>query len=409
MDFNKSIKKHDFLLIILIAYSALLFFHFNGLSHDWPTMGDNYYDVVFSIVKGTGLNKTGLFNECKSIYELNETLPLECKRHAFSAGKDGIYPSYPPGLSFLAVPYFAIINLLNFPEFIELSSLVFFNVLLSAILILYIYKFSKLYLPEKSSKQVALIFAFGTIILTYSQTFWSDTLAALLVFAGFYYFNLFLIKKKLKYLALAGFLSGYLFLTKTVLLLFPAVLGIYLLIKDKKSAIFFGALALISAIPGMIYNYYLFGSIMATGYSGTISNYNAPVDASFSGFSNNFLIGMWVVLLGIIIYNPIVIYSIKGLAEKSIESKLLLIFFIMTILLFGAWYIPFGDWCFGPRLELYMIALLSVPFAKNYEKIKKGKYFKIILALSIIIILMSQNFYFWNRQYDLMNYLVTLF
>jgi hypothetical protein len=409
MDLAAFLKKYDFLLIIFLAYFALLFFHFNGLNHDWPTMGDNYYDVVFSIVKGVGLNKTDIFNECKTLYESNETLPLECKRHAFSAGKNGVYPSYSPGLSFLAVPYFSIINLFSFPEFIELSSLVFFNVMLSVILIFFIYKFSTLYLSEKNSKQVAYIFAFATIILTYSQTFWSDTLATLLIFSGFYYFKLFLSKKRKRYIIIAGLLSGYLFLTKTVLLIFPGILGIYLLFKEKKAAIIFGIFALISAMPGMIYNYLLFGSMLTTGYSGTISNYGIPEDVSFSGFSNNFLVGMWIVLLGIIIYNPILIYSIKGLLEKSTESKILLLFFLITLLLFGAWYIPYGDWCFGPRLELYMITLLSIPFAKNYEKIKKGKYFKLILALSIIIILLSQNFYFWDKQYEIMNYLVTLF
>jgi hypothetical protein len=158
----------------------------------------------------------------------------------------------------------------------------------------------------------------------------------------------------------------------------------------------------------MIYNQILFGSIMSTGYS-TVYSYFILSDSSFSGFSNNPLIGMWVVFFGIICYSPILFYSIKNLFEKAIEIKFILIFFIITLLLFGAWYIPFGDWCFGPRLELYIICLLSVPFAKNYEKIKKQNFFIAFLIISIIITLISQNFYFWNIQSNIMNYLITLF
>jgi len=409
MNFKELIKKHDFLIIILFAYTALLFLHFNGLTHDWPTMGDNYYDVTLSIVKGTGLNKTEIFNECKSFYEQNITLPLECKRHGFSQGLDAIYPTYPPGLSFLAVPYFFIVNLFNLPEFLELSSLVFFNVLISTVLLFYIFKFSKLYTNEKNAKQITYIFAFGTIILTYSQTFCSDTLAALLMLAGFYYFKLFLMKKDYKNIAFSGLFFGYLFLTKIVLLVFPGIIGLYLLFKDKKAAVILGLCALITAMPGMIYNHLLFGSIMTTGYSSVYDTNFLVSDASFAYFSNNIFIGSIVFLFGFLIHNLFILYSLKKLFEKSTESIFLLIFFIITILLFGMWVNHFGNWCFGPRLQLYMVCLLSVPFANSYEKIRKNKYFKTLLIISIIIALLSQNFYFWNIETNLVDYLVSFY
>jgi magnesium-transporting ATPase (P-type) len=404
MDLKELIRKYNFLIIIFMAYSALLFLHFNGLKHDWPTMFDNYYDVTLSIVKGIGLNKTEIFNECKSLFEQNQSLTLECKRHAFAQGIDAVYPTYPPGMSFLAVPYFFIVNLFNFPEFIELSSLVFFNILISMILMLYIFKFSRLYASEKSSKQIAYIFAFATIILTYSQTFGSDILGALLILSGFYYFSLFLMKKEYKNIAFSGLLFGYLFLAKMVLLVFPALIGLYLLFKDKKAALILGLCALLTALPGMVYNQLLFGSIIKTGYSAAYANFEI-VDASFAGFSTNPLIGMWVVLFGIICYSPFLIYSLKNLIQKAAETRFILLFFIATLLLFGAWIDPFGNWCYGPRLELYMICLLSIPFAKNYEKIKKEKGFWALLIISIIIILMSQNFYFWDAQNEIMIYL----
>jgi uncharacterized membrane protein len=132
-------------------------------------------------------------------------------------------------------------------------------------------------------------------------------------------------------------------------------------------------------------------------------------DSSFAGFSNNPFIGAILVFLSIIFFSPFLIYSIKHILKKDIEIRFILIFFIITLLLFGAWYIPLGDWCFGPRLELYIICLFSVPFAKNYDSITKNKYFNFLLIISIIITLMSQNFYFWDLQNKLMNYLVSLF
>jgi hypothetical protein len=409
MGLKKLIRKYDFLIIIFLAYSAFLFLHFNGLEHDWPTMFDNYYDVTLSIVKGIGLNKTEIFNECKSLFEQNITLTLECKRHGFSQGANAIYPAYPPGLSFLAVPYFFIVNLFNFPEFIELSSLIFFNIMISIILLFYIFKFSRLYANEKNSKQVACIFAFATIILTYSQTFSSDILGALLILSGFYYFKLFLMKKEYKNIAFSGLLFGYLFLVKIVLLVFPALIGLYLIFKDKKAAVILGLCALLAALPGMIYNQILFGSILSTGYSSIYSQDFVMSDASFAYFSNNVFIGSIIFLIGFFIYTPFILYSIKNILDKSIEIRFVLIFFILTTILFGMWINHFGNWCFGPRLQIYMICLLSIPFAKNYEKIKKSRYFKILLIISIIITLLSQNFYFWDIGTQLVDFIVQFY
>lgn len=424
-------REYRFLIIILLIFIFSYALHFHGLQHDLPRPIDQYYTLTINIVEKGSLIMNDNLEVLSSELCRNDTEKLfggvsnyveeiktnfeylkKCKLigHALSLGSDGnIYPKYPPGLSFLAVPFYFIAHFLGFGTLIKIASMFFLNILLSIGIIFFIFKISELYTTKENAKKIAIIFAFGTIIYTYSQTFAADVLAAFLVITSFYFFILSTKNKKIKYTFLSGFPLGYIFITKPPLLFIPAIIFlayVYLSIKEKNykySLFFLAGFCILFFITGLYY-YTAYGSFFKTGYHSKISMETylktgeiKTIDES-QLFINNPLIQGPIILFAIIFTSPFLIFSMTN-RKPLLENRVVWSILLLTLLIFGSFTSPFGAWCFGARLELFMFPLLSVPLAINFETInkKKKKIFWLLVVLAIIIsILGTLNFTMWD-------------
>jgi hypothetical protein len=296
------------------------------------------------------------------------------------------YPSKAPLLSFLGAPVYWVVK--QFGEVTELSQMLFsrlfVTILPTLLMLLLLRKFLTHFVRPEVSDFVTCIYALGTMALSYSLSFMSHQLTAVLLFCTFYV--AFLIEEKGKsprLYALVGILGG-----ATVACEYTGALGvvavssyvIFSRFKNVKSLITPVLLVVLGSIPFlafiMLYHRAAFGSPFVSGYK--FLNDAAYMDWHQGGFlgikfpdARAFGLSLFSPLRGLFALSPFLICSIWGVQFLKSKSKAL---FGMTVALIVANlyftssfnYDSWG-WTTGPRHLTPLIPFLMVPFALFLE------------------------------------------
>jgi hypothetical protein len=406
METIKQLKqRYGFILLMLLIYVLSYGLHFNGYQHDMPTMLDKYYSLTKSIVEDSTLDLNKAWEACEK-----NVSSLECMDATFVTGSGGNkYSKFSPGLSFAGVPFYFAAYKLGFGRTGKLASLVFLNTLLSLLIIYIIYRISLLTgNSERDSKCISLIFGLATILYTYSQTFACDVLGALLAISSFYYFLIYSEKNKTAYLIPIGLFTGYLYAVKPVMLIVPVALFPFVLFQmpRQRSALLksLTVLAVSFAVTlsmGAAYYQAVFSSPFNTGYTAAFQDTeDGPVvteDFVTQKFSTNPLLGAPIIIISILACSPFLAFSLFYLFKEMNPPKyFILLLLLISLMVFGSWFSPLGAWAFGPRLELYLIILLSFPLSVHFRQIKNRRLFHALLIISLLAIFSSQNFATWS-------------
>lgn len=410
-------REYFFLAAILAVYIISLGLHFNGSQQANPIGMDNYYSLTKSIVNhgtitrnsdfallNTSLCKYNLtvFLEGVDYTDFMDNMSQEWKSSChetmpFSLGIDGnIYSTYSPAISFAAVPLFFLLGDIG---------LYVTNCMLAVGIVFFIYMASKFYTTKSNAKIVASIAAFGTIIYNYSQTSGSDVLAAFLVSGAFYFFLSFSRRRSFSSPLASGLLLGLVFVTRApvVIVIIPFLLCYLWLARSdrriKYTLIFMVGIASTFSVTA-IYNISAFGGPFSTGYASTIDMLHYMLTGEIQtysladiGFTNNPIIQSPAILIGILISAPFLVYAFKGM-NSSIEDKLIWSALAMTLVLYGFYGWAFGG--FGPRLEMYMIPLMSIPLSRKIGTYKRSRLFwAVVIASVLITVAGTLNYWGW--------------
>ncbi|MFH1237367.1 MAG: glycosyltransferase family 39 protein [Candidatus Aenigmatarchaeota archaeon] len=404
--YKNLLHDYGFLAIIFMLYIVSYGLHFNGLQPDWPARCDNYYGLTQSIVERGTIDRNYEFEACR-----NNVTSFNCTNAGqLSFGTNGnVYSKLPPGLSFIGVPVYYAAYAMGYYRPMRMASLFLLNTLMSMGILFFIYEIAKMRTDRKNAMKITCVFAFGTIIYTYSQTLAADVLAAFLVTSSFFFFLKFTQRKnKYIYAFLSGLPLGYIFMTKPPLLVVAGIFLVahaYLSLKrrDVKNTAAFALGFAVLFLVGCMYYQTAFGGIFRTGYenviktetiaSGTIETYN-----ELERFSNNPLIQAPAILLGMLIVSPFIVFAWSG--RKNIEMMVIWLTVLSSAIVFGTFYSPFGA-LFGPRHELFLFPLLSLPLAENFNVMvkdnKKMRVFWLLVIVSVAInVIGCLNFAAWD-------------
>lgn len=309
------------------------------------------------------------------------------------------YSTLPPGLSFIAIPFFLIGKGIW-------NVLVFFGISMSYITITFIpmamlssisaaftitlfHKLlNELEFSDNSALLTSITLAFGTISWVYAKTFYAQSLSMLLNFFGLYLVILATKYKKINRFFLAGIVVGIATTVRVsnIFLVIPVV--IYLALKSQRINAFiffiFGTLPAVSLL--LLYNYLCFDNPFITGYY-----YDLIYDYTSisSTFSTNPLFGIYGLLFspgrGLFVYSPVLVLSIPGfyyfLKTDKEEAILFIASFLVILLFYSSYTWWHGGLSFGPRFLTDILPSIVLPLGKTLEKFSSNKYFWILFYL----------------------------
>jgi hypothetical protein len=277
-------------------------------------------------------------------------------------------------------------------------------------------------LNEKRSLVLTGIYLFGTInFALISQALWQHGALQLFTILGLYFLFNGLSAKDSNFnrqifwqYFLSGLFIGLAVLARPTAALFWVIL--YLLIYEKnyhalsgfiKKSISYGLGMVPVVLFFLWYNYTYYLSFANQGYSNQMS-------ASWvSNFPEGFL-GVWLSpSKGILVYSPVIIFSLIGLywsikkAYWKTDSRYVVFGLIVLLLTLavGLWKHWYGGWSFGYRMAsdvLPFLILLIVPYLESDWFQKTKKIFIGLIIISVLVQLFGMVFFdgIWHAAYD---------
>lgn len=293
----------------------------------------------------------------------------------------------------------------------------FFNCFVTAILLAFIYLFSRiLCYSVKVSIVVSLLLGFTTMLWTYAVEGFSEPLAFLLLFLSMIFIVLYDRHCKNSYICWSVVFLFLAVLTKVYYAMFIIPVIIYFFItcfksKDIKKIMHSILAAFITALPFMalilLTNKIKTNSYFTIGYI----NYSGNIKTTYAIM--NYITGLYGHFISsgksIFLYNPVIVLSLLAISDfykkYKNESIMFLNCFIISMILFAPIFYWYGGLCWGsryiyPLLPLMMLFLGEILSNNKFGVIKKNILpFLIIIGILIQIPSVMSGYFYW---YDIM-------
>lgn len=250
---------------------------------------------------------------------------------------------------------------------------------------------------KQSAYLAGLSYAFGTIALVYSGTFFTEPLLAFLIAISLYL----VLGKTNKEIIGASIFSGLVILAKPTGLIVGPILSVYLIIKRRSLTL--ASFPLISTmfftfIYG-VYNFVRFGNPFSFGQSwinnvpseiaSTAAEQNPASIEGALGFLSKFMVPVQGILgllispgRGLLWYSPVVILAFVGfrnaLKKNRLEALLIVVLLSGFLLIHsGSWWV--GGWSWGPR---YLLPVL--PGLLALTALMRKRWMNLLLILTVV-------------------------
>jgi 4-amino-4-deoxy-L-arabinose transferase-like glycosyltransferase len=260
-------KPKDFLKIIIVLsltgklLFAFIFIDLNDLEYY------EYGDLAKNLYQGKGYSLSHDIDKAEN--DLNNSVEPHISAYM------------PPGYVFFLYPFFTISETV-----VRNLSIIFSQILISCLLIFLVYKFTKEYFSETSAMIAAAItgflpeFVFASTHIQVTLVYQLGIIALLLQLYKLKADNL-----KLNTIIIIGIIFGSLILFRSEIILFAAMIIIYLINKKnfKESVIIMGIIILI-ILPWQVRNYIVFDKIIPITTSSGLNLYRGH---------NPYAIGVW--------------------------------------------------------------------------------------------------------------------
>ena len=341
-------------------------------------------------VQWSGAEQRSFFN---LILAVNNDHSLQIDRYESSTPDKAFYNGHyysdkAPGLSFLGVPVYAVINRMQdlarpgllLPYVIYIVSAFVVSVP-AALLALFILRFlRRLGFSEAQAFATTLVMALGTLAFPFSTLFFSHQTAAFFAFAAFYLLFAARTEKPARskatlLLFAAGALAGASVLCEYPMALMALVLFVYALacVDDKKRALAYIAGGVAPALLLMAYNYAAFEHPLHFSYFYEANTWAQVHQQGFLGLGAPQLSTLMTVLVGargLFTLSPVLLLALYGLwlmirdrqwrAEGLLFAACCAIYLVMT----AGYKVPPTDiWTPGPRFLVPVLPMLAAPLA----------------------------------------------
>lgn len=278
--------------------------------------------------------------------------------------------------------------------------------------ILYLIFRKRLALSERNSILLCCIYSFATInYASISQAMWQHGTVQLLILVGLY----FILGENLnrKQLLLTGLFWSFAFLARPTALLPIAVLSFsFTFYKNTKiDSIKKLLYILLGFVPGLLFFIYYNNT-----YYGSFSNqgYSTQLFTSWLGDFPISYLGVWLSpSKGILIYSPVIAFSLVGLyltvRNRIFDHRFLYlssgVIILLHTLVISFWKHWYGGWSFGYRMSSDVIpfmVLLLVPFITSNLYKKYFRLFLLSVFLSVLVQIFGIIFFdgIWHAAYD---------
>ncbi|EKE00364.1 MAG: hypothetical protein ACD_22C00041G0011 [uncultured bacterium] len=335
--------------------------------------------------------------------------------------------AFPVASGLLALPVYAAPVLLNMP--ITWNNLILLSHVSSALIMSFSGGFLYLLLKKHFSLSNKLIFTLTAIYLfgsvnfaMVSQALWQHGPVQLFTILGVYFLlNVYRPKTSsgvFKDLFFSGLFLGLAILSRPTAGISLAFLWLLILIPNLKNirelfkqSFFYGLGVIPVAAFFLWYNQTFYLNIANQGYSNQLQN-------NWLGrFPEGFL-GIWLSpSKGILIYSPIIIFSLVGFGlilkqvikqktwQKNLHYLTFALIVLVHVLVMGKWKHWYGGYSFGYRMASDIIPyliLLIVPYITSNLFAKTKKLFYILFGLSVCVELFGIVFFdgVWHAAYD---------
>ena len=330
--------------------------------------------------------------------------------------KGGRYSNKPPGFACAMLPFYYIFYHAVTDDFAwGLFFLQFLNSLAAALSAAVFFRIAGLFTGDEDNKAL-LTFALylGTMVFFFSNSFLSHSFSVLLLLSSVYFSLLYYrdgekpSAKALAKASAASFFAAYACFTDitniAMAVLIYSFIG-YSVLKKKRPADLIGVAA--AALPVLVlwggYNYLCFESLTGSGYQ----HYAPPDHIKWKGFSAlrvNPLKGIYGMLFspsrGLVFFSPffaaLPFVLFKAIRKNRLQAGLLLGLFLSVVLLFSTYVYWHGGHFVGHRHILQGLPFLCLLFALPDTELLKGKIFKILAAVSILINASVSSMWVWE-------------
>lgn len=390
-----------FLLIFLFYFFSWVLFYKTGIN-SLPLQSEDVIPSIFTsiaIVKDQSIYLNNYYDMMVGSYPQ----PDDPSRTPFYLRKVGenYLSAFPIMSSIVALPAFLIympfIKTISWEDIYILSHLSgSFVMALNTVLIFYILN-TVLKVKLKNSILLTLIYSFGTINLPLiSQALWQHGTVQ--------FFSLLTILFFLKEKYFLSFLFvGFAILSRPTSAILLVVLGIYLLFikRTKFSILFRSTLGLLLPVAFfLVYNFTYYQDISNQGYSSQIFN------SWLGNFPESFF-GMWLSpSKGILIYSPVLLFTLIGIYKGYKSNDLVKISFwviILHTLVLSKWKHWYGGYGFGYRMVSDILPFFIFPIAQLLEDFSKI-YKKVLAVFGISFVIQFSGLIFfdsiWHNAYD---------
>lgn len=263
------------------------------------------------------------------------------------------------------------------------------------------------------SMLTAIIFGLATMAWPYSQTFFSDPVAAWGLFGAFYGILSYRQTNRKFYLVLAGIAWSVAYLSRVVnLVTLPIylVLLVTVIVRSVDRSLRPNIIRNLRTV--IIYNWRAFASfllpVVAAGLVSlwwNMARYGSPWDSGYvdaERFSADWLFGIFGLLFGpargLLWYAPVLVLAIPGAFWFWREKRWMLFSFLSIIcvfvLLYGKWFMWHGGFSWGPRFMVVLLPFISVltgPVFQRYfgNQSAQRQNGSMFFPLSLLIILIA--------------------
>lgn len=315
---------------------------------------------------------------------------------------DNFLSAFPIMSSLVALPvfifYLPFIQVLSWNDIFYLSHLSGSFVMASCLVLLFYYFHEVLKTSNKISLLLCLVYGFATINLPLiSQALWQHGTVQFFLILGLIFWS------KEKYFWTFLFL-GFGVLSRPTAGIVLVILGIFLLYNKKLSwnlvkNVSFGIL--VPVLFFLFYNSFYYQDLSNQGYSSQMSN-------SWLGNFPESFIGMWLSpSKGILVYSPILLFSLIGIYQGFKRNSLVSISFwviLLHTLVLSKWKHWYGGFGFGYRMVSDILPFFIIPLGylltEYYQKIKT--WFMVLVFISVTIQISGLAFFdsIWHSAYD---------
>ncbi len=419
--------KNNFFLIFIVSAIILFFSWFNPLTPKLNSLHIQSEDTVpslltpYAILKDHTLYLDKYYTFMRDRYPQPDDKDFQKDLTPFYLKKIGSHyiSAFPLVTPLVSLPVFVLPVLFNMP--LTWDNLAVLGHLSGSLIValagafLYLTLIKHFKLVPKKALLLTGVFLFGTVnFALLSQAMWQHGTLELFTILGIYFFLNYLSKpEKSSHMFLSGLFYGLAVLARPTAALSMVLLQYFLLIRFNKDIkhlikiVFPFLLGFLLDFAFFVwYNKTFYLGIQNEGYASQIfTNWLSPFPISF--------LGVWLSPnKGILIYSPVLIFSLVGLyraIKEKVEGKGLYLLFgfivLFHTLIISLWKHWYGGWSFGYRMSsdiLPFLIFLLVPYVSSPVFSKSKSLFYVLFGLSVAVEVFGLVFFdgIWHAAYD---------